>query len=118
MKRLVNTSVGWIEIAFADGMRLATLLRLDGSGWVVSESGWGEYGDDLATGIEGLGVPVEEAQEIAEQLEGEWLRRGGAPQPPSPWWEGPALAAVLLATVGVWIAGVWVLIGLLVRLIG
>jgi hypothetical protein len=118
MKRLVSTSVGWIEIDFAEDQRFASLFRLDESGWAEHQFEWNDFDNDLATAIEGLGVPSEEAQALATQSEAEWLRRGGVPQSPSPWWEGPAFAAILLATLGVWLAGVGLLIWLLVGFVG
>jgi len=115
---MVNTSAGWIEIDFADDQRVARIFRLDEMGWAEHESEWNDFDNDLATAVEGLGVPSEGAHALAEQTEQEWLRRGGVSESSSPWWQWPALAAILLATVGVWLVGVGLLVWLVIRLVG
>jgi len=117
MKRLVDSSVGVIAVDFSDEQRFASLLRVDGDGWVVAESDWDENDYELAVAIEALGVPAAEAQRIAQQTEQEWRARGGVAPSAWRWWEWPVLASILIATVGVWLAGVGFLIWLLFELI-
>ena len=117
MKRLVETSVGLIAIDLSDEQRFASLLRVDGDGWVVTESDWDDRDDELGVAIEALGVPATEAQRIGEQTEQEWLARGGVAPSAWRWWEWPVLASILIATVGVWLAGVGFLIWLLFGLV-
>ena len=87
--------MGWIEIDFAEDQRFASLFRLDESGWAEHEFEWNDFDNDLATAIEGLGVPSDEAQALATQSEEECdgveshtlrLRGGsGLPSPQSSW---------------------------------
>ena len=82
----------------------------------MREDEWDDLDYGLADAIAHLGVPEAEALAIAEQTEAEWLARGGIP-PGDPPWDGLALVGVLIATVGVWLAGVAFLVWLVVRLV-
>ena len=114
---MVSTSVGWIEISFSDDQRFASLSRLDDSGWVAQETEWQDADCELADALEDLGIPSQEARTLAEQTEEQWLTRGGeGPQERMPPSAFIVIGAILVATVGVWLAGVAFLIWLLVRL--
>ncbi len=116
-RRLIESSIGWIEITFSDEQRYASLSRLDGAGWVTAEYDWDGYDSTLSDAFEGLGVPTEEAHRIAGQTEEQWLQRGEiAPPKPLGWWGLSLLGAILIATVGVWLAGVGFLVWLAIRL--
>src|SRR5947207_2866974 len=117
-RRLVQTSEGWLDVTFSEEQRFASLALLDDAGWVVREDEWNDLDYGLADAIAHLGVPESEAVAIAEQTEAEWLTRGGIPPGDLPRWEGLALVVgVLIATVGVWLAGVAFLVWLVVRLV-
>jgi hypothetical protein len=115
VRRLVNTSAGWIEIAFSDDQRYASLLLVDPAGWVVGEDEWDDWDRTLTEALAGLGVPEVEARDLAEQTEREWLARGGVAPRESPWWDGIAMLGVLLGTIGVWLAGLVFLLVLVAR---
>src|SRR5262249_17828823 len=93
MKRLMRTSVGWIEIHVSKEIKVAGglnvgIVRLGADGGQAGEGWWNrdleEERGSLTDVIELTAkIPAEEASQIADEVVSEWRARGGESEEPT-----------------------------------
>jgi hypothetical protein len=94
VKRLLQTSAGWIEIHVSQEIKSAGginvgVVRFDADGWEAAEGWWNRNLEDergsLPHVIEQTAkIPAEEASRIADEVLSEWRARGGESEDPTP----------------------------------
>lgn len=118
MKRLFHTSVGPLEVE-VDGVHgVVSAYRFGEDGRVVAETGDEWENADLADLLTSeVGVPVEEAREIAAHVVAAWVEAGGAPPPEPSGKVGLVIALTVVASVVASAAvGAWTIVRALLRL--